>query len=150
MTDEMDPALRESLRGLAAFLPRFEAPGFEFGRWVPPRRLGEGSIAIGYYTVGATGSEFVQAAYALRLVQTSFDWGAWSASSEARGLLGDPSAVSKAKPEQLVRLLTALLRQDRFVEGALGHAYESGLLTAILRRASALGHDDGRRSPAAS
>ncbi len=36
------------------------------------------------------------------------------------------------------RLLTALLRQDRFVEGLLGEAFESGLLTRIVRRASVL------------
>jgi Family of unknown function (DUF6508) len=145
MNDETVPAHGESLRGLAAFLPRFEAPGFEFGHWVSPRPPGGGSIVLGYYAVGATGSEFVEAAYALGLVQTGFDWGAWTASSEARALLGDPSAVSNATPQQLVKLLTALLRQDRFVEGALGHAYESGLLTAILRRASALGDGDGGR-----
>ena len=34
--------------------------------------------------------------------------------------------------------LTVLIRQDRFVEGALASAFKSGLLTGIVRRAAAM------------
>ena len=40
--------------------------------------------------------------------------------------------------QQLQKLLTALIRQDRFVTGALAGAFESGLLTAIVRRVEQL------------
>ena len=35
-------------------------------------------------------------------------------------------------------LLTALIREDRFNEGALGDSFESGIMTAIARRAKEL------------
>jgi len=35
-------------------------------------------------------------------------------------------------------LLTALVRQERFNEGALAHAFDTGLLLAIVQRAVAL------------
>ncbi len=35
-------------------------------------------------------------------------------------------------------LLTALVRQERFNEGALAHAFDTGLLLAIVERAEAL------------
>lgn len=40
--------------------------------------------------------------------------------------------------EQLAKLLTVVIRQDRFVKGALNGAFESGLLTAIAGRAAEL------------
>jgi hypothetical protein len=43
-----------------------------------------------------------------------------------------------ASPDDLARLLTAIVRSDRFVEGSLVGAFESGLLTRIAQRAAAL------------
>jgi hypothetical protein len=40
--------------------------------------------------------------------------------------------------DQLAKVLTVLIRQDRFDEGALQSAFDMGLLTAIIRRAEAL------------
>ena len=50
----------------------------------------------------------------------------------------DPEAVAAATPEQLAWLLTAIVRSDRFVEGSIEGAFESGLLARIARRAAAL------------
>ena len=68
----------------------------------------------------------------------NFAWPAWKQTDEAISLRDDAAALAAATPEQLARLLTVLIRQDRFVEGALGSAYESGLLTSIVRRAAEL------------
>jgi len=46
--------------------------------------------------------------------------------------------VAAATPEQLAMLLTAIVRSDRFVEGSIAGAFESGLLVAICRRAATL------------
>ena len=70
-----------------------------------------------------------------------FDWGAWTNSLEALRLRDDPAALESATPNQLQNLLTVVIRQDRFVEGALAAEFESGLLVRILRRAAVLGED---------
>ena len=56
-------------------------------------------------------------------------------------LRAEPSVLEAATPEQLQRLLTVLIRQERFVDGALESAFESGLLVRILRRVAALAED---------
>ena len=49
-------------------------------------------------------------------------------------LRDDPAALQSATPEQLGRLLTVLIRQDRFIDGSLAGAFESAFLLEILRR----------------
>ena len=48
--------------------------------------------------------------------------------------------------EQLQKLLTTVIRQDRFVTGALAGAFESGLLTAVVRRVEQLRLEAARES----
>lgn len=55
---------------------------------------------------------------------------------EAQALIADHANIASATPDQLVKLATSLVRSDRFTEGSLAGAHESGLLTAIVRRAS--------------
>jgi hypothetical protein len=43
-----------------------------------------------------------------------------------------------ASPEQLAKLITAVVRADRFCEGYLHGAFESGLLVGVVRRARQL------------
>ena len=125
------PALTDRLDALAEFLPKFESPDFEFGRMESPPG------AMPFYVLSDTASKFHKTCYQMKWVQP-FDWSKWKDSPEAIKLRDEPSALEQATPEQLERLLTVLIRQDRFVEGALGGAYESGLLTRIIRRAAAL------------
>lgn len=123
----------QTLRALAAFLPRFEAPGFVFGGWTDPPAL------IGGFELSPVAEGFVSACYEAGWVQwPDFDWGTWKNSAEARQLYFDPAALETATPEQLSRLLTVLIRQERFVDGALNAAFESGVLLRILRRIAVL------------
>ena len=132
--EESVPTMKERLEALAAFLPRFEAPGFEFGRMeAPPGKMP-------YYTRSPAASCFVKTCYEMDWVKP-FEWVEWTSSTEAIQLRDDPSALANATPEQLSRLLTVVVRQDRFVEGALGSAFDSGLLSGILRRAAVLATD---------
>jgi hypothetical protein len=57
---------------------------------------------------------------------------------EARSLAGDRAALGQASEDQLAKLMTALIRQDRFVEGNLAAAFRDGLLLAMAERARAL------------
>src|SRR5207237_8269437 len=67
-----------------------------------------------------------------------FDWREWIASPEGRQLYSSRQALANASPEQVAKLLTALVRQERFSEGALGEAHKSGLLSALLERVAAI------------
>jgi hypothetical protein len=62
---------------------------------------------------------------------------AWIATPEVAALL-EPDGLRNASADQIANLLTALVRRNRFVEGALEGAFESGLILAILERAKEL------------
>ncbi len=67
-----------------------------------------------------------------------FDWPTWARTPEAQALHDDRPTLAAATPGQLKKLVTAVVREDRFNEGALGGSFESGLMAAIARRAAAL------------
>lgn len=117
------------LATLARFVPALEAPGFAAGTWH------EEEGVFPYANLGEAASALVQAAYADGWVLPGFDWPEWIGTAEAQALRDAPST---AGAEDLARLLTAVIRQDRFAEGALLDAFESGLMLAIIRRAAAL------------
>ncbi len=60
-----------------------------------------------------------------------------------RRLIRNPAAIAGASGEDLGRILTTLVRGDRFSEGTLANAYETGVLRAIVRRASVLATELG-------
>ncbi len=82
--------------------------------------------------------EFVQVAYQYEWVSSDVNWVEWKQTSEAQRLRDEPDALFQASEHDLVCLLTTCIRQERFCEGSLESAYESGLLTGILQRADAL------------
>jgi len=128
---------RAQLEGLARFAPVFSAPGHEFARWHASSRDASGVVTLGYCALGEEASAFQQMAYDLDLV-LRFDWMNWAGGEEGCNLLADPSAVETADLDQLRKLLTVFIRQDRFCEGALAQAFDRGFITAICRRAAVL------------
>jgi hypothetical protein len=72
-----------------------------------------------------------------------FDWAAWAETAEGQRLLGEPRHVAMATTDQLAKVLTALLRGERFSEGTLNQASENGLLLAIAQRAETLLEQEG-------
>ena len=138
MTTTDSPSLQERLDRLASFLPVFEAPGFTFAIWQASKESEPGVFTMPNCILSEPASEFIHTAYAMEWVLPDFDWPSWKDTPEARQLRDDPDALRRATVVQLARLLTVLIRQDRYIEGALAGAYDSGLLTAILRRADVL------------
>ena len=129
----------ERLRHLGAHLAVFDSLGFEFGRWVQPAGSDDGVIEFPHYELEAAAAALVRTANELDFVY-SFDWQTWKETAEAATLRDDPSALARASGGQLAKLLTTLIRGERFMEGSLAAAYDAGLLTGILRRADVLGH----------
>jgi hypothetical protein len=126
--------LKKRLEAITRFLPEFEDPEFEFGRWEEPEDATPGVITLDYFLISRTGQEFIRACYDHGWV-INFDWPEWKGTEEAKSLRDEEEVLNQADPEQLAKLLTVLIRQERFVDGALNSAYESGLLVGILIRA---------------
>lgn len=125
----------DELRRLARHRATFEAPGFRFGAWVPSRERDDGVIELGWYEPGPQALVFLADA---RAIITPFDWPAWASGPEGQSLLGHPEAVASASPDDLRKLLTVYVRSERFGDGTLEAAFDSGMLSAIVRRAGVL------------
>lgn len=79
--------------------------------------------------------QFVADCYAHDWVLRAFDCGAWAQTPEAQVLRDDPTVLAYASEHQLAQLLTAVMRQDLCVGGALAAAVKSCLILRVLRRA---------------
>lgn len=135
----MDATMRDRLRAIGAFVDELEAPGFDAGLWHPSERSrthGERDVrTMPWYELSTRATAFVAALAGIMVV---FDWPTWARTDEAQTLHDDRRVLAAATPDLLAKLVTALVRQDRFNEGALGASFESGLMAAIARRAAAL------------
>jgi hypothetical protein len=132
------PNLTDRLDALTAFLPIFEDLGFSFGSWVGGKPMPHQLSNTPSFVPSDPAQAFVRVAHDTGWVLADLDWKSWKNSAEARELVDAPEALARATPEQLAKLLTALVRQERFVEGSLAQAFDLGILVAILRRADAL------------
>ena len=131
------PGDRDRLRALADLAPALEATDAGFGKWVvPPPR--DGIQSLGWFELGPVGEAWRAAVGAGGWIQGGFDWGAWLATDTGRALRDDPAALAAATIDDLGHLLTAIVRSDRFTEGSINGAFESGLLARIARRAAGL------------
>lgn len=132
------PPLQERLKGLAAFVPMFEDPDFSFGHWSEVKEVSPGAMELPYYYFSGGALEFFKSARKLGWILKGFDWPTWKETSEAEQLRDNPEVLSRATPEQLAHLLTTIIRQERFCEGATAVAFEMGLISGICRRATQL------------
>jgi hypothetical protein len=134
----LTPDLRRRLRILADTLPALEAPDFVPGRWHDSEKRGGNVWTMPWYELSPSAEAVLTAIGQSGFMQTGFDWPTWARTPEAIALRTDPDVLAAATPDQLGKLLTALIREDRFNEGALGDTFESGFIAAIARRAKAL------------
>ncbi|MCW8306337.1 PD-(D/E)XK nuclease family protein [Acidiphilium sp. PA] len=118
----------DKIKAIAKFLPIFTRADFKFGEWV--RKDGE----IGYVCLSDPAQEFIQMLYDKEWI-SQFSWTDWETTTEAVRLRDEPDFLAEANTDQIAKLLTVIVRKDRFVEGELLAAYESGLLNRIISRA---------------
>jgi len=130
--------LNERLKALAAFLPMFEDPEFSFGHWSEPKEVHPGVSEMPYYCFSGIALDFLKMSREYGWVLNGFDWPTWIGTPEAEQLRNNPEVLNKATPEQLARILTAVIRGERFCDGAVADSFEAGLITGICRRASQL------------
>ena len=131
---------RERLKRLAAFAPTFRNPQTAFGRWHPS--TGQGTMKdplIGpWFEMSEVADQFIGVANGFIETLKDFDWTKWIQQREGKKLSGSTDAIASANGEQLAKLSLALVRQDRFVEGALAKAYDEKIILAIVERAEDL------------
>jgi hypothetical protein len=120
-----------ALAGLARWADELAMPGFAFGEWV---RGAPGQLP--YVELLPDGMRFLRDVGSLGFI-VPYDWGAWL-QGDGDVYRRDRGRIATAPSGDLVRLLTAIVRSDRFNEGELLAAFESGLLLAIARRARVL------------
>jgi hypothetical protein len=91
-----------------------------------------------WFEMSEVADQFIAVANGFIETLKDFDWTKWIEQPEGQKLSGNPHAIASASGEQLVKLSLALVRQDRFVEGALAKAYDDKILLAIVERAENL------------
>lgn len=106
------------------------------GRWVEPEHGADGVWTMGWATLSETAADFVAVLYDEQVI-CGFDWPGWM-DEQGRELVASRELLAGASPEDCRRLLVALVRSDRFNEGALLNAFEDGLSDTILTRIEAL------------
>lgn len=135
----MDADLGARLRAIGAFVDELASAEFVPGEWHPSerRQQGEGTEVwtLPWFELSERGMAFVRA---LGGIMVTFDWPTWAGTPAAQALYHDRVALASASIEDLQRIVTAVLRSDRFNEGQLSDAFDSGLMAAIARRAAAL------------
>lgn len=107
---------------------------FHLGLHSTDTKAGEWQMEQGfapYFRKGPVAREITRLLYDVKLI-VPFDWPNWD---EGRELLsGNDLTKLEGQPKHiLVGLLTALVRNDRFCEGAWGEAVESGIVRKILK-----------------
>ncbi len=74
---------------------------------------------------------FTQLAHADGWMLSEFDWASWD---EGRAIVADLARIGETDLLTIRKLITALVRNERFCDGALQAAYEKGVIEAILER----------------
>lgn len=123
---ELGPA---EWNALDVALQRVEAAD-SLGAWTDPFQLDDGSWRMAYASLSTEANDFIRALDDLGL-QLPFDWPSWD---QRRTLAESPDQLAEATPVEAAMFLFALGRSDRFVEGELLGAFESGLIQRSARR----------------
>ena len=137
MTDPT-PLTPAQLRCLADWLPILEAPDFSTGRWRGGESDEPGVVHMPWFDYDARILGWPGMCEGGSLIVMGFDWMTWLRTPEGVALSSASAAIARASSTDLARLVTAIVRGDRFAEGNLASAIASGVVMAICRRAAAL------------
>ncbi|OCC15982.1 hypothetical protein DBT_0444 [Dissulfuribacter thermophilus] len=126
---KIDALMYQDWQPLLALIPEIENTS-KFCEWCGGDKNKEGVITFPYSVPAPIVSKFLEIVYAIPII-INFDWGSWD---EGRKIASDEGfdfntidLVTKCK------LITAIVRNDRFCDGALVSAFESGLILKILK-----------------
>jgi Family of unknown function (DUF6508) len=130
----------DQIDSITRFIPTFQKDGFEFSETVEPRQSDDGYWTMGAILYSDDALAFIKACYDNEWV-FPFDYATYAQTEEAQQLRDDPGKLAQATDEQLAKVLTIVIRKDRFCEGELDNAFQSGLIMGILKRAERIAAD---------
>lgn len=114
---------------LLDLIPKIEQTS-TFGEMNGAEQNAEGIIVIPSLTESPVVSRFHQIVYDMPIV-IDFDWGSWG---EGRKMVRDENFdFNSIDIPTKCKIITAIIRNDRFCEGALVSAFESGIILKILK-----------------
>ncbi len=120
---------RKDWQPLIELIPEIESTS-KFGKWVGGKNNEEGIIQMPYCVASPVVSKFLEIVYGLPII-ISFNWGTWE---EGHQMASDESFdFDTVELPVKCKLITAIVRNDRFCEGALVSAFESGLILRLLK-----------------
>lgn len=122
------------VKALTHFIEPFESTGFRFSTYSPPVQDKDGYWCSGHNAVSLTGDAFVQALIDNGWGTVNFDWPTFVNGPEYRGLVKAPDGFDDATSEQIAKVITSILRRDRFADGWLTSAFEDGTVLRMLKR----------------
>lgn len=125
-----------NLRVLARWAEPFAAGG-PVGRWRGGEAGADGVIQMPWFERSPEMERFTHEMAEAGFVR-AVPWMDWAQTPPARRFIEDPASISDASRDDLVYLLTTIIRGERFGDGQIEGAYERGTLLAIARRAGAL------------
>ena len=132
--DLVTPIPWEGVRWVVEHLEEFELTDTVFGRWEGGETAPDGPFILPIWIPSDSMRDFIQGLYDRGLMM-NFDWTAWE---YGRDLAGDFDRIARSNAQTCLKLLTAHVRSDRFVEGHLAAELKGGGITAILRRLKVL------------
>jgi len=120
---------REQWQPLMDLIPEIEE-ALSFGEKGGGQKDPDGEMQMPYTIPAYVVTQFVDIVYEMPLM-VSFDWPAWE---EGRKMANDPDFdFDSVDIPTKCKLITAVIRNDRFADGALVRAFESGLILKILK-----------------
>ena len=114
---------------LIELIPKVESTS-KFGEWASAEKNEEENILFPYCIEAPIVSQFLHIVYRLPII-ISFDWGAWEEGREIAS--NDDFDHDTLDLPTKCKLITAIVRNNRFCDGALVSAFESGLILRILK-----------------
>ena len=127
--DKINAFTYQDWQPLMALIPEIGNTS-NFGEWSGGNKDEEGVVQAPYCVPATIVSQFIEIVYAIPII-IDFDWGAWD---EGRNIARDDNIdFDTIDLLEKCKLITAIVRNNRFCEGALVSAFESGLILNILK-----------------
>ena len=126
------------LEPLGAWAGRLAPGSMTFSTWQGSEAGDGASMTMPFPTYNEQVDAFARQAHDSGWILPDFDWPRWAGQKQARLYADDPASIADAPAADLFRLLTTILRSERFRDGALQEMLENGVIDAITRRAASL------------
>ena len=126
--EKINAMSKEDWRPLLSLIPEIKAAE-KFGELIADKKTKDGTIIFPFCIDAPVVQKFHQLVYALPIV-ISFDWGAWK---EGRKIIdGEVFDLDSIDIPTKCKIITTIVRMDRFTSCALASEFNSGLILRIL------------------